>query len=193
MLTQQLQQQQQQQHCHRLRNLPGTVAALHGQAINDKLLDAAVRENAAYTSTCDDPTYPIQLAKVEGREAQPPEQARAAAAAAKAARWAGLQICRVAACTELHMCLHDAVSVGGCRDENYACNPRECAFLQVSGSSCFLLSCMRLVRCFPHAQHLMPAFLEHMPTLFAHCLFCTQPKRDAVDAGAAAEAAESVL
>jgi hypothetical protein len=62
------------------------VAAPHVQVIADKLLEAAAREKAAYTSPYDDPTYAVQLAKVEAKAAR--EEARAAAAAAKAARCA---------------------------------------------------------------------------------------------------------
>lgn len=54
------------------------------QVIADRLLEAAAREKAAYVSPYDDPSYAIQLAKVEAKAAR--EAARAAAAAAKAAR-----------------------------------------------------------------------------------------------------------
>jgi hypothetical protein len=63
------------------------VAALQLQVIADKLLEAAAREKAAYTSPYGNPTYAVQLAKVEAKAAR--AEARAAAAAAKAARCAG--------------------------------------------------------------------------------------------------------
>lgn len=67
-------------------NRHGFAVALDVQVIADKLLEAAAREKAAYTSPYDDPTYAVQLAKVEAKSAR--EEARAAAAAAKAARCA---------------------------------------------------------------------------------------------------------
>lgn len=48
---------------------------------------AAARSKATYQDPYADPTYTIQLAKVEAKAAR--EAARAAAAAAKAARWVG--------------------------------------------------------------------------------------------------------
>ena len=65
------------------------IAACHRchlpQVIADKLLEAAARDKAAYQNPYDEPTYAVQLAKVEAKAAR--EAARAAAAVAKAARW----------------------------------------------------------------------------------------------------------
>jgi hypothetical protein len=60
------------------------MLSLRLQVIADHLLAAAARQNASYQDPYDDPTYAIQLAKVEAKAAR--EAARAAAAAAKAAR-----------------------------------------------------------------------------------------------------------
>jgi hypothetical protein len=56
------------------------------QVVADELLAAAAQLEAAYADPYDAPVYGIQLAKVEAKAAR--EAVCAAAAAAKAARWA---------------------------------------------------------------------------------------------------------
>lgn len=55
------------------------------QVIADELLKAAEQIEASYKDPYDDPSYAVQLAKVEAKAAR--EAARAEAAAAKVARW----------------------------------------------------------------------------------------------------------